>query len=406
MFSLNIKSLFLGCVILIASKIAVVESSLISNLGGIIGDVLTNATSFVQDPLTKTLCKLTTDQLITHYGYLAEKHYVITEDGYNLTLFRCNSNETSSGTKKAVVLQHGILESSDDFTTHDPSQALAYVMADAGYDVWITNSRGNFYSRRHISLSPDQRAFWNFSWTEIGLYDLSAIYDYVIEQTQNEKVYAIGHSQGTTSPIVLLSEKPEYNEKIAAAALMAPVGYVGNSGAPWQALSKIRRLQELFKDTEFLPRGSFSELSSDFCNVIEVGICEGIINGLFGPSEGETNETMLPSHLCHVTSGASLNQAIHYGQEIEYGYFGPYKTGSEIPRDFNFSQITAPMSFHYSPVDTFTDTTDVDRLTSQIKSIAFVQVINETKFNHIDFMWGIHAAPLVYSRILEFFESI
>ncbi|XP_055310951.1 lipase 3-like, partial [Sitodiplosis mosellana] len=170
----------------------------------------------------------------------------------------------------------------------------------------------------------------------------------------------LGHSQGTTTPIVLLSEKPEYNEKIAAAALMAPVGYLGNLGAPAQALSKTRRLQE----------------------------------------------TMLPSHLCHFTSGASLNQVFHYNQEIEYGYFGPYKTGSDIPRDFNFSQITAPMSFHYSPVDTFTDTTDEDRLTSQIKSIAFVQVINETKFNHIDFVWGIHAAPLVYSRILEFFESI
>lgn len=48
---------------------------------------------------------------------MAEKYYVITEDGYNLTLFRCNSNKTCNGTKRIVVLNHGILSSSDDFTT-------------------------------------------------------------------------------------------------------------------------------------------------------------------------------------------------------------------------------------------------------------------------------------------------
>lgn len=72
-------------------------------------------------------------------------------------------------------------------------------MADKDYDVWIFNARGNYYSRRHIELDPDERAFWNFSWTEIGMYDMSRVYDYVIEETGNEQVYVIGHSQGTTA---------------------------------------------------------------------------------------------------------------------------------------------------------------------------------------------------------------
>lgn len=72
MFSLNIKSLFLGSVVLIASQIAVVESSLISNLGGIIGDVLTNASSFVQDPVTRTLCELTTVHLCSFLSFRIE----------------------------------------------------------------------------------------------------------------------------------------------------------------------------------------------------------------------------------------------------------------------------------------------------------------------------------------------
>jgi len=38
----------------------------------------------------------------------------------------------------------------------------AYVMADIGYDVWMGNSRGNTYSKRHINLTATRKEFWNF----------------------------------------------------------------------------------------------------------------------------------------------------------------------------------------------------------------------------------------------------
>jgi lysosomal acid lipase/cholesteryl ester hydrolase len=48
-------------------------------------------------------------------------------------------------------------------------------MAREGYDVWLGNTRGNKYSRHHTSLNPDKdNEFWDFTFAEMGLYDLPA----------------------------------------------------------------------------------------------------------------------------------------------------------------------------------------------------------------------------------------
>lgn len=103
---------------------------------------------------------------------------------------------------------------------------LAYLLADAGYDVWLGNARGTEPSREHIRLEsngPLQMEYWSFSWNEIGVYDLPTIIDHILNITQQKQLNYIGFSQGTTSFFVMTSMRPEYNEKILGAHLMAPV---------------------------------------------------------------------------------------------------------------------------------------------------------------------------------------
>lgn len=108
--------------------------------------------------------------------------------------------------------------------------------------------------------------------------------------------------------------------------------------------------------------------------------------------------------MCHTPSGASINQVMHYAQEIRFGFFGRYMVGNEIPADFDLSRITSPISLHFSPIDSFTSAIDVDKLTQKLKnSVVLVQQVNE--FNHVDFITGINAATIVYPEILKFFNN-
>jgi hypothetical protein len=57
------------------------------------------------------------------------------------------------------------------------------------------NNRGNIYSRGHTTLnSAEDDEYFDFSFFEIGAYDLPAMIDYVRSYTDTDKVAYIAHS--------------------------------------------------------------------------------------------------------------------------------------------------------------------------------------------------------------------
>jgi lysosomal acid lipase/cholesteryl ester hydrolase len=115
-----------------------------------------------------------------------EEHQVMTQDGYILTLFRIPGKlfrevgKPLSPPGPPVLMMHGLIDSSDAWVVND-DLSPAFVLSHAGYDVWLSNSRGNKYSKRHVSLSSDSLEFWDFSWEEVGSFDLPALTDYILE---------------------------------------------------------------------------------------------------------------------------------------------------------------------------------------------------------------------------------
>lgn len=183
----------------------------------------------------------------------------------------------------------------------------------------------------------------------------------------------------------------------------------------------------MFKNTEVLAKNSLNSPTGTFCKVFP-HICEKAINVLFSDTSGQKNyvsqyiayfsisfdpnsfshlifQTMLPTYVCHTPAGASMNQVLHYAQELNLGFFGRFMTGNKMPANFHLERITSPISLHYSTIDTFTNPIDMKRLMSALNrtSDLNVQKIDGIQFDHADFLWGRNTADLVFPEVLKFF---
>lgn len=187
-------------------------------------------------------------EIVEDNGFAYDEYEVTTEDGYILKMFRIRTYEVKFAVENApvVFLQHGLFTSSDQWVAHEKYQAPAFKFALNGYDVWLGNNRGNSHSKRHVKLSPvlDAKAFFNYSFVDLGKYDLPAQVDMVRKHIGKRKLTYIGHSQGATQMFYALSQVNYqwYSERINLFVALAPV--TSNSHAttgPVVALAKKKK---------------------------------------------------------------------------------------------------------------------------------------------------------------------
>ncbi|ODM99328.1 Gastric triacylglycerol lipase [Orchesella cincta] len=365
---------------------------------------------------------LTTPELLTKYGYPAETHEVITQDGYVLTLHRIphgRANPIAQKRRPPILLHHGLLCSSVDWIMNTVDKALGYRLADLGYDVWLANSRGTTYSRNHVSLTPDQHQFWDFSFHEVGYYDLPAYFDYILATTGEEKLHYVGHSQGTVVFWIAMSEHPEYNDKVHAMFGMGPVAFLNGTVSPIRYLAdvstqlQVREAEALFGDREFLPNnGVLKHLNRLVCEnkYLESLICENIMFLLCGFDKPQMNETTLPVVLAHTPAGTSSHTVIHFAQLMKSGKFRQFdygkrknvqKYGSEQPPEYDLAKVTAKVALYYGENDWLAVPKDVLELSRALPNVMVTFKVKLEAFNHLDFLYAIDINKLLYDDLIK-----
>jgi len=109
-------------------------------------------------------------------------------------MIKHEKNGSESTQRVPVLMQHGIESDMMQWVYNKADTAPAFVLARAGYDVWLGNNRGNRFSQTHETLSSKKKEFWHFTWEEQGTKDTPATIDYILKQTGAAKVNYVGHS--------------------------------------------------------------------------------------------------------------------------------------------------------------------------------------------------------------------
>ncbi|XP_007644644.1 tear acid lipase-like protein isoform X1 [Cricetulus griseus] len=165
-------------------------------------------------------------EIISYWGYKWEVYEVVSGDGYILPIYRIprGKNEIMDSSPKTVVyLQHGLTLSASSWILNPPSSSLGFLLADANFDVWLGNSRGNNYAMKHVYLDPNCKAFWDFSFDEQIKFDIPAIIDFIVNKTGQKQIYYVGHSQGTLLAYGAFATNPQLAQKIKANLALTPV---------------------------------------------------------------------------------------------------------------------------------------------------------------------------------------
>ncbi|CAK1554130.1 unnamed protein product [Leptosia nina] len=359
---------------------------------------------------------MSTPQLATLHGKRMESHVVLTKDGYFLTLHRLVSScWKNSGrqfcTNETVLLHHGLLGSSADWILLGPDDSLPYILSNLGYDVWMANARGNYYSRSHKSRKVDSTEFWKFSFHEIGSYDLPAVVEYMkIVRNNSAPINYIGHSMGATAFLVLLSLFPHYNSSFKLAVFLAPLAYLSNTDGPLRILKSMAynppvHLLKLLGNGEFMPKRRVPFwIANKYCQGPEIFCC----NPLFFfagsiPAHSETfDRSFLARLLFHLPAGGSTQTILHYAQLIKSGKFHVYDGDAE---EYSLTNVTVPIALISSSDDTLSTVNDVLRLYFSIQKPIDHYVIHDKELNHTDFVWGQRATELVFGKVVDFLTT-
>eukprot|EP01083_Nonionella_stella_P222815 794735_1 len=369
--------------------------------------------------MTQNLKKLRIHQqareLITDLGYPLEEHFVTTSDGFILQLFRIPYGRRSGDGKArpAVLLGHGILDSSVTWVLNGPEKSLGFLLADNGYDVWMGNARGNLFSRKHTTLTPEDKEFWQWSFTEQGRIDVPATVNYILKTTNQRKIGYIGHSQGCTQMFVNLASPESVSQHLWMFVAMAPaVRMADTRGRLFKILAKI-------KAANFVNSIGFREVAPQSINVLERSQCHELTEAMYAVSfllRRNYNETDLYEYMKFYPGGTSIQNLDHWAQLVRSGRFQDFDFGrsrnldvygTRRPPKFDFLHTVFPPTLvFYSESDVIVGHKDILWTIRHVPPESLVLAQSVPGFDHVAFTWGVRAQELVYDPLIKRMENL
>ncbi|KAL2523227.1 Triacylglycerol lipase 2 [Forsythia ovata] len=359
---------------------------------------------------------------VSIHGYKCQEFDVQTDDGYILSVQRIPEGRAGGGgpNRPPVLLQHGVLVDGVTWLLNSPQQSLALILADNGFDVWISNIRGTRFSRRHVSLDPSKPQYWNWSWDDLVLHDLPSVTEFVFRQT-GQKIHYVGHSLGTLMALASFAEG-KLIDKIRSAALLSPIAYLSHMNTALGVVGArafVGEITTMFGLAEFNPKGdAVNNFLKSLCATPGVD-CFDLLTALTGKNCC-LNASTVDNFLKNEPQSTSTKNLVHLAQTVRDGVLSKYDYGNanfnvehygeSKPPVYDLRKIPhdLPLFLSYGGQDALSDGRDVATLLDSLKlhdvDKLHVQYIKD--YAHADFIMGVTAKDVVYNQIVAFFRGL
>ena len=385
-------------------------------------------------------------EIIDSYeDFECEVHKVYTKDGYILELHRIRNlknlenlkNTKNSGKRRPVLLQHGILADSSNWVLNGGNQnSLGFALSLHGHDVWLANSRGNSYSKKHQKYTAESSQFWDFTWYEMSEIDLPAMVDYILKETSDsefDKIDFVGHSQGTLTMLVALDRDSEFQKKINNFHALAPISWLTNMRSPLRYLAEAPMFERIiYRNWPMEILSSANNYTTAWLHDKFGGLSGErdvpILTALVGLNPRRYHINKMKTYLSHFTSGTSIQNIMHFAQMIKSNSITTYikqndKDTINKAKTFELTNIIGRQGggsrknsqgsdsldnndinfyLYVGDDDIFSSEEDVQVLENLLKSQNnSVEKIFIEDFDHLSFLWGKNVYDDLYKIILE-----
>ena len=349
-----------------------------------------------------------------------EEVTVVTKDRYVNSIWILASNDPSNRNGKSVILQHGLLDGSWTWLILG-QDSLAKKLCDEGYRVYLPYVRGTQFSRSHLdydsSLNSD---YWNFSFDQIAEYDIPANINYVKNRDGVDKVYYMGHSQGTLTFFLAYMNNPEFMENnIAKFIALGTVPNVNNAPHFLIKLVEKSKILDLIpvKNMLTFPK-ELGQILVPFCTSKAKVLCHTILSLSFSGTHetGRTDYDKLGKNIfLYEPGGTSIQNLKHWIQIYKAKRVQKYDYGSIIENMKHYGQINPPVYdlkqmrgysipsiITISDSDPFANPQDTLDFIDNIENKNIVNVMSLTNYNHIDYFWSESAAQEIFPKVINF----
>ena len=359
---------------------------------------------------------------ISNLGLDLEEETVTTEDRYVNTMWRLTSKDPNNRNGKSVIMQHGLLDGAFSFLIL-AEDSLPKKLCDEGYVVYLPYIRGTQFSRSHLDYDSGLTSkYWDFSFDHMAAYDVPANINFVKNRDGVEKVYYIGHSQGTLTFFLAYMNNPEFMEKnIAKFIALGTVPNVNN--APHFLI----KLFDKSKILNLIPVKNFLTLPKEvgqvfvpLCTSKAKFLCNSILSLAFSGTHetGRIDYDRLGKNIfLYEPGGTSLQNMKHWiqiykakrAQKYDYGLVENLKHyGQTTPPVYDLKKMkgySIPSLMTISDADPFANPQDTLDFVDNIENKKVVNILSLTNYNHIDYFWADSAVQEIFPKVMDFLDE-